>query len=1047
MLIMMSTSITYTAVSMNQVGVLAETVANKQVTDYEQFTEEYGIVKISIDNQQFNMTVKNTGDIPVHLNRLWVENTTTASTWLPGKFELDLDIGSGQTVTNIGQNIGLTALDTQSYMMSLISERGNAEKIFLNSVGEESLYLQLHAFPTTVSDGFTTTLILEVVNNGTTKLLNLKPDPIPTPSTATCVGICSVKLVSGPTPSSIPSLDPGNTAQFEWVYTINGDTTNDPQTFLANLQNGIDTASAIVSVKTVAVAENANISIISGGLGEQLILGRDILIFHQETTTIDSGTAYQMYSGAADGGIAGKIIVLDTTTPHFVTNNGSSTITVPAGDWEIAMMLRSDPVGANVNDGYDMLFHFEDGDGKPPDNSVGQSNRDLMGCGFNSFVNEIISSNNDAYQKNDGKVETDKNDLPLACDGNCNKLMIVGVKFDNVDINNGEPVSSTSVVFQPRESDSGLTNLRIWGELPADGDADNFVEVNYNISDRTKTTAYVDWMNVPAWTNGVINSDTTTPDLSTIISEITTHNNWENGNDLVIIIEDHPTAPSDNQRKAEAEDGNHNPSATITIIHGTGSPPDWQANTGPHASGSYYFDGVDDCFRSSKDVTNSDGNNLANTDSTTSLWFKTKDNNLAITNDMYLVNWDDGTQCPYCEHYRILLTADATEQTTDGGKVQFHYSPNNNADPVVCTSTNEYDDNVWHHVIVMRDASADSCTMNIKNLDGTAAENQIFVNDSVDGSDIEVDGNRWNVGTNSDENGNFFKGWIDDVLHWDDTGLSSFDRDDVGRTNYGDGAHQFTLTMDKINDNGFVSNLFTSATPIETAFADSKNTREGSFYLDWDDVAYSQVNMTMNLESPVVLLKDERIEVYFTWTSSTNLWEALEVDMKIDDETMKTPYPTFMQIPVPDVAFPTYYEHDPNDEFRIFVSNIGSDGVYFTYQGTRVNFNGTLGSYAGLIHSANGTGCTGGTGGEPGCWENNLNWWNLYEDRDSLHVGPGEIAELYFHEATDIPSTTEAGTLMVDGSYHTTVWMNGYSNQGETFSRSITVGTVTVKTE
>ena len=48
MLIMMSTSITYTAVSMNQVGELAETVAAKQVTDYEQFTEEYGIVKISI---------------------------------------------------------------------------------------------------------------------------------------------------------------------------------------------------------------------------------------------------------------------------------------------------------------------------------------------------------------------------------------------------------------------------------------------------------------------------------------------------------------------------------------------------------------------------------------------------------------------------------------------------------------------------------------------------------------------------------------------------------------------------------------------------------------------------------------------------------------------------------------------------------------------------------------------------------------------------------------------------------------------------------------
>ena len=56
MLIMMSTSISYTAVSMNQVTELAETVAEKQVVDYEQFTEEYGIVSITLVDNQFNMT-------------------------------------------------------------------------------------------------------------------------------------------------------------------------------------------------------------------------------------------------------------------------------------------------------------------------------------------------------------------------------------------------------------------------------------------------------------------------------------------------------------------------------------------------------------------------------------------------------------------------------------------------------------------------------------------------------------------------------------------------------------------------------------------------------------------------------------------------------------------------------------------------------------------------------------------------------------------------------------------------------------------------------
>ena len=143
---------------------------------------------------------------------------------------------------------------------------------------------------------------------------------------------------------------------------------------------------------------------------------------------------------------------------------------------------------------------------------------------------------------------------------------------------------------------------------------------------------------------------------------------------------------------------------------------------------------------------------------------------------------------------------------------------------------------------------------------------------------------------------------------------------------------------------------------------------------------------------------------------------------------MNNPYPSFMQIPFPSIAFPSYYVHDNDDEFRIFVTNTGEDGVFFTYQGTRINFNGTNGAYAGLIKSVN------GTSGE------NL----LSQDRDSIYIPSGENAEMWFHEATNIPSTTESGTLMPPGSYRTTIWINGYSDQGETFSRSVVVGSVTV---
>lgn len=796
MMIMMSTSITYTAVSMNQVAELAETVADKQVTDYEQFTEEYEVVTISIADNQFNMTVKNTGDIPVHLNRLWVENTTSGSTWLPGKFELDLDVGSGQTVTNIGQNIGLTALDTQSYMMSLISDRGNAENIFLNSVGEESLYLQLHAFPTTISDGFTSVLILEVVNNGTTKLLNLQPNTMPSPSTS-CTGSCSVTEVSGPIPSSYPSLDPGNTVQFEWVYEIYGTDTGDAQTFAASLVNGVDTATATITVQTVDTAENANISLISGGLGDQEILGRDVLIFHEETTVAASGTQYQMYSGAPDGGSSGDTIVLDNETPHFITNNGSNTITVPGGDWEFALMLSSDAVGDSVNSNYDMIFHFEDGDDVDPDNSQGSASRDLTGCGASIFNQEIETSNRDAYEKHNGDVSNDSNDLLLALDNGGNNERIVGVKFDSVDIVEDTEINTAYLIFNPREDDSQTTNLRIYGELPSDGDADNFTEDDDDITDRTLITAYVDWFDVAAWVDNEINSGTT-PNLAPIIEEIVADSNWDSGNDLVIIIFDHPDKPSDGQRKAESEDADHNPATTLTINYGVGAAPDWQDNTGPHASGSYLFNGVDECFRSTLVVDEDDGNNLDDGDSTTSLWFKTTDGGMTpahITEEMYLINWDDGETCPACEHYRISMLADSTAQSYDGGQIQFSYDPQGDpADPIVCTSSGTYDDNTWYFVVASRDGSGDECTLNIMNVDGTDAENTIFVNSDNDSDEINVDGTYWNVGSNQAEDGNFFKGYIDDVMHWDDNELSPGDKDDLGRTNYGDAAHTFDVT-------------------------------------------------------------------------------------------------------------------------------------------------------------------------------------------------------------------------------------------------------------
>jgi len=115
---------------------------------------------------------------------------------------------------------------------------------------------------------------------------------------------------------------------------------------------------------------------------------------------------------------------------------------------------------------------------------------------------------------------------------------------------------------------------------------------------------------------------------------------------------------------------------------------------------------------------------------------------------------------------------------------------------------------------------------------------------------------------------------------------------------------------------------------------------------------------------------------------STATWEALELDMKIDDAGFTTPYPSYIQMPMPDKPIPGYITYDRQNEFSVFVDNSGNDGFYYIYQGTRLNFNGTEGSYASVIHRINGT----------------IDDYWVTANVDSIHIPSGDTARLYFYE-------------------------------------------------
>ncbi|MBI5860494.1 MAG: LamG domain-containing protein [Nitrosarchaeum sp.] len=160
-------------------------VITKGIESVDKSREHSEITNVRIDAGKFNLTVQNTGEIPIKFTRLWVDNVTDNS-WPLQNFTINKIVTPKQVITNIGQDVNLYALDSQAYSMKLITQRGNGKEISINSPNQERLDLKLIALPETVPDKFRTTLLLTVTNNMTNQntLLNFHTETDLTPNGA-----------------------------------------------------------------------------------------------------------------------------------------------------------------------------------------------------------------------------------------------------------------------------------------------------------------------------------------------------------------------------------------------------------------------------------------------------------------------------------------------------------------------------------------------------------------------------------------------------------------------------------------------------------------------------------------------------------------------------------------------------------------------------------------------------------------------------------------------------------------------------------------------
>ncbi|NQV39087.1 MAG: hypothetical protein HQ505_00855 [Nitrosopumilus sp.] len=234
LVVVLSSVIGYFTYGINLIERVNDEVIIKGVESIDKSKESFEIVNVGINGGKFDLTIKNTGQLPIHFTRLWVNNVTDSS-WPLQNFTLNEVSSPGQILYDVGQNLNLYALESQSYDLRLVTERGNLFNIQVTSPQDETLEMNLFSTPKSVLTGQDVTIWFGVTNNVTDgSVLQLITPQIENPPDVT--GGATATYKEGPIPSSKESLSHGDTSFFKWVYTVTGGD-GDTVTFNATVNN------------------------------------------------------------------------------------------------------------------------------------------------------------------------------------------------------------------------------------------------------------------------------------------------------------------------------------------------------------------------------------------------------------------------------------------------------------------------------------------------------------------------------------------------------------------------------------------------------------------------------------------------------------------------------------------------------------------------------------------------------------------------------------------------------------------------------------------
>lgn len=199
---------------------------------------------------------------------------------------------------------------------------------------------------------------------------------------------------------------------------------------------------------------------------------------------------------------------------------------------------------------------------------------DLTGLKFpvllkNTTIDEQVGQSTDDCLRYSTTINLTSTSVILGNETNSFKN---GLRFQTVNISQGSTIDAAYLTFKAN-SGRGETvcNVDILGE---DADDTNTFSTAADYDGRPRTTAKVDWDNLPSWSwNSIQNS----PSIVSIVQEIVSRGGWSANNNMVFFLED-DSSTANARRRAYSYDGGASDCPKIHIEYSAGggaTPKGW----------------------------------------------------------------------------------------------------------------------------------------------------------------------------------------------------------------------------------------------------------------------------------------------------------------------------------------------------------------------------------------------------------------------------------------------------------------------------------------